>query len=372
MNRDYYEVLGLKRDASDKEIKKAFRALARELHPDVNKNDPDAEGKFKEAAEAYEALSNPETRATYDRYGFDGLKRGGFQDFSQFSFDDIIRSFFGDATFGDDIFGMGRTETRGEDIGVMVELTLEEAAEGISREVEFEAVVGCEPCDGSGAEPGTEREHCESCNGVGQVRTVTRTAFGQFMRTGACRACGGVGSIVTDPCAECNGSGVAIATRKLEVEIPPGIADGQSIRMPGQGSMGSVGSPSGDLFVQVGVAAHDSLVRDGNDLVYHFQLTMVDAAVGSKSLIETLEGEEEIEIKPGAQFGDVVLLKGRGMPSLRGRGRGDLKVIIDVIIPRNLTPEQKVMLREFEDSTSEKNYTGEGGSLFSRIKAAFR
>jgi molecular chaperone DnaJ len=372
MNRDCYEVLGLARNASDKEIKKAFRSLARELHPDVNSKDPDAESKFKEAAEAYEVLSNPETRATYDRYGFDGLKRGGFQDFSQFSFDDIIRSFFGDAVFGEDMFGMGRTASRGEDIGVAVELTLAEAASGVTREVEFDVVAACETCEGSGAEPGTDRETCQTCNGVGQVRTVTSTAFGQFMRTGACGTCGGIGSIAASPCTSCNGSGLAIASRKIEVEIPPGIAEGQSIRMPGRGSMGGIGSQPGDLFVQVSVAAHDALIRDGDDLVYHLQLTMVEAAAGNKTIVTTLEGDEEIEVKAGAQFGEVIILKGRGMPSLRGRGRGDLRIIIDIIIPRHLTPEQKEMLQEFEDTTSEKNYAGDSGSLFSRIKAAFR
>ncbi|MHB0914249.1 MAG: molecular chaperone DnaJ [Thermoleophilia bacterium] len=371
MKRDYYEVLGVAKTADDKEIKKAFRALARELHPDVNRSDPDAEVKFKEAAEAYEVLSNPENRAAYDRYGFEGLKRGGFHDFSQFSFDDIIRSFFGDSVFGGDIFG-GGTRSRGDDIAVAVELTLEEAAAGATRELEFEAVVACDACEGSGAQPGTSRTGCSACNGVGQVRSVSRTAFGQFMQTGPCRACGGMGSVVEDPCEGCHGTGVAQAVQEVSVDIPAGIADGQSIRMPGQGSAGGAGTAPGDLFVQVRVAPHESLIRDGDDLVHHLKITMVDAAAGARASIMTLEGEEEIEIGSGAQFSDVIVLKGRGMPSLRRRGRGDLKVIIDIMIPRSLTPEQKEMLREFEATTSEKNYSGDNGSLFSRIKAAFR
>lgn len=372
MKRDYYEVLGVASGADSKAIKKAFRSLARELHPDVNVNDPDAEAKFKEAAEAYEVLSNPESRATYDRYGFEGLKRGGFQDFSQFSFEDIIRSFFGDAVFGEDIFGRGGGRGRGDDIAVAVELTLEEAAAGVTREIEFEAVVDCEACEGSGAAPGIEREPCAACNGAGQVRKITRTAFGQFMQTGPCRTCGGTGSVVAEPCGECRGQGLALASRKEEVEIPAGIADGQSIRIPGLGSRGGPGVPPGDLFVQVRVAAHESLERDGDDLVHHLKITMVQAATGGKSPVMTLEGEEEVEIQPGVQSGEVIVMKGRGMPSLRGRRRGDLRVIIDILIPRNLTPEQKEMLRDFEDTTSEKNYIADNGSLFSRIRAAFR
>lgn len=373
MKRDYYDVLGVARNAGGQEIKKAFRGLARELHPDVNKHDPEAEAKFKEAAEAYEVLSDPESRATYDRFGFDGLKRsGGFHDFSQFSFEDIIRSFFGEAMFGEDMFGGGRSRARGDDIAVPVEISLEQAAAGLKREVEFEAVVDCEACAGSGAAPGTERHTCSGCNGSGQVRTVARTAFGQFMQTGPCRACGGIGTVVDTPCDECRGGGLAVASRKVEVEIPPGIADGQSIRLTGQGSRGPAGSPPGDLYVQVSVKPHKELVRDGDDLIYHLKLTMVEAATGVKNGVATLEGEEEVEIKAGVQFGEVVALKGRGMPRLRGRGRGDLRIIVDVMIPRNLSQEQKELLREFEATTSEKNYADDSSSIFSRIKAAFR
>lgn len=372
MKRDYYEVLGVERNASEQEIKKSFRALARELHPDVNRHDPDAEARFKEAAEAYEVLSHAESRSTYDRFGFDGLKRGGFEDFSQFSFEDIIRSFFGDTIFGEDIFGMGRTVARGADIAVAVELELTEAATGVTREVEFDAVTACESCGGSGAAAGTEPETCSSCNGAGQVRAVTRTAFGQFMRTGPCAACGGRGSVVSDPCEDCGGNGRMTTRRRLEVEIPAGISDGQSIRMPGRGSMGGHGAEPGDLFVQVGVTPQDELTRDGDDLIHHLQLTMVEAANGGRRMVPTLDGEEEIEIREGTQFGDVIALRGRGMPSLRGRARGDLRIIVDIIIPRQLSPEQKEMLRQFEDTTSEKNYSGDGGGLFSRIKAAFR
>jgi len=372
MKRDYYEVLGVSRSAGEAEIKKAFRRLAREIHPDVNRSDPEAEAKFKEAAEAYECLSNPETRAAYDRFGFEGVRRGGFQDFSQFSFEDIFRSFFGDSFFGEDIFGGGRSSaaTRGADVGVAVEISLAEAATGAKREVRYEAVSACETCEGSGAAPGTGRKACAACNGTGQVRSVSRTAFGQFMRTGVCGRCGGSGSVVEAPCADCDGNGTVIAERSMEVDIPAGIADGQSIRLSGRGGVGGMGGPSGDLYVQVAVREEEDLVRDGDDLVYHQRLTMVEAAVGTKVTVPTLDGEEEIEIKPGTQFGEVVRLKGRGMPQLRGRSRGDMRIIMDVIVPRNLNAEQKELLSRFEQTTSDRNYNRDEGIL-DKIRAAF-
>lgn len=371
MKRDYYEVLSVSRDASEAEIKKAFRALARDIHPDVNSSDPEAEAKFKEAAEAYECLSNPESRATYDRYGFEGLKRGGFQDFSQFPFEDILRSFFGEGIFGEDIFGGGRPgPARGSDVAVAVEITLVEAASGVKRELEFEAVVPCDACEGTGAQPGTSTIECPACNGRGQVRNVTRTAFGQFMQTGICRSCQGQGSIVETPCESCSGRGRVMAESKLEVEIPAGIDDGQSIRLSGRGSAGGRGGPAGDLYIQVAVKQHEDLVRDGDDLVYHQQLTIVEAAIGTTVSVPALEGEEELEVKPGTQFGEVRIIKGKGMPQLRGRGTGDLKVIMDIIVPRNLNQEQKELLRQFAETTTEKNYSRDAG-LFDKIRAAF-
>jgi len=369
--RDYYEVLGIERGATEKEIKKAFRAMAREIHPDVNADDPEAESKFKEVAEAYEVLLNPDTRATYDQYGHDGLKRGGFQDFSQFSFEDIIRTFFGNGIFGEDLFGMGRRgPARGADLATAVEISLSEAAAGVKREVELDTVVECEPCGGSGSAPGTERKTCANCGGAGQVRTVSRTPFGQFMSTGACRACGGQGSIVETPCEDCNGQGRVRAQKTIEVEIPAGIATGQSLRLTGRGGAGDQGAPSGDLFVEITVAEDEQLARDGDDLIHHLALTMFDAALGARVTIPTLEGDEELEIKPGVQPGEVVSLKARGMPLLRGRGRGDLRIIIDVLVPRNLTDEQRQLLSELSESVAEKQYGRQQG-IFKKLRAAF-
>ncbi|MDO8736518.1 MAG: molecular chaperone DnaJ [Thermoleophilia bacterium] len=370
MKRDYYEVLGVTRNADEKEIKTSFRSLARKLHPDVNKSDPDTEAKFKEAAEAYEVLNNPESRATYDRYGFDGLKRGGFSDFSQFSFEDIFRSFFGDGMFGGDMFGGQAGAARGGDIAVEAEINLGEAASGVTREVEYEAIDKCPACEGSGAAPGTDRDTCKACNGVGQVRSITRTAFGQFVRQGPCSACGGAGSTVATPCDDCGGHGLAVAARKVSVEIPQGISDGQSIRMTGKGSAGEMGAAAGDLYVHIAVAEHEQLKRDGNDLIYHLPLTVVDAALGATLEIPTLEGDEDYEIKPGTQPGEVKSLRGRGMPFLRGRGRGSLKIIMEVMVPRHLSQEQKDLLHQFADASSDKNYSSDEG-LINRIRAAF-
>ena len=371
MKRDYYEVLGVGREADEKTIKKAFRSLARQIHPDINRHDPETEAKFKEAAEAYEVLSNSESRATYDRYGHEGLKSGGFNDFSQFSFDDIIRSFFGESFFGQDIFGGWNGPARGADLAVATEISLNEAASGVRREISVQTVDKCESCEGTGAAPGTSRSTCPACNGAGQVRSVASTAFGQFVRTGPCRECGGAGSTVSSPCADCKGHGLAAKIQQLEVDIPAGISDGQSIRMTGRGSLSDAGGAPGDLYIQVNVASHESLMRDGNDLVYRLPLTIVDAAIGVTCKVPTIEGEEEIEVKPGTQFNEVLVLRGKGMPNLRGRGRGDLKVVMDIMVPGNLNNEQKELLRQFDESTSDRNYSSHEG-LLKKIRAAFR
>ncbi len=372
MKRDYYEILGVSRAAGGKDIKKAFRTLARQIHPDVNKSDPEAETKFKEAAEAYEVLSNPETRATYDRFGHEGLKQGGFQDFSQFSFEDIIRSFFGGSLFGEDLFGFSRSgPAKGQDIAVAVRLTLNEAARGVKREVEYDAVDACKSCGGSGAAPGASRQTCTACGGSGQVQSVQRTPFGQFVQRGPCLRCGGRGSTVKKPCPDCGGRGLAKVRKRLEVEIPAGIADGQSIRFLEKGGAGERGGRPGDLYVQVEVEQHEQLIRDGNDLIYHLPLTMTDAAIGAALMVPVLEGEEEIVVKAGTQPGELKVLKGKGMPFLRGRGRGDLKIIMDVMIPHHLNAEQKKLLGQFAAMTTDKNYAREE-RLFEKLKAAFK
>jgi molecular chaperone DnaJ len=374
VKRDCYEVLGVPRDADERAIKKAFRALARELHPDVNRHDPEAEEKFKEAAEAYEILSDAERRALYDRYGHEGLSSSGFSsNFQGFgSFGDIFDAFFG----GGDPFG--RTAggpAQGGDVAVAAEISLEQAASGASVEVEYELIDRCEHCHGNGAEPGTPIETCRRCEGQGQLRVVSRTAFGQLVRTQVCDVCGGDGKVPQQPCAECAGRGRKATTRTLDVDIPAGIADEQRIRVTGRGHAGEHGGPAGDLYVLVRVAEDDRFVRDGNDLISPVNVPAPMAALGTKIEVDTLDGREQVEVPAGTQPGTVITLRGRGMPSLR-RGRpGDQHVVVNVVIPRNLTSDQRRMLEEFGDTLTERNL-GEGDgreeSIFARVRRALR
>lgn len=375
MKRDYYEVLGVPRGADEREIKKTFRRLARELHPDVNQHDPEAEEKFKEAAEAYEVLTDPERRSVYDRYGHEGLQSSGFSsNFAGFgSFGDIFDAFFG----GDSPFaggGMGGGAAQGGDVAVAVEVSLEDAARGTSVEVDYDAVDVCERCNGNGAEPGTPIETCTRCEGVGQLRAVQRTAFGQLVRQVVCDACGGEGKIPKQPCPECSGRGRKAARRRLSVDVPAGIADEQRIRLSGRGHAGERGGPAGDLYVLVRVLDDERFVRDGNDLVSPLHLSAPDAALGTTVEVETLDGPETVEIPPGTQPGTVITLAGRGMPSLRRGTRGDQRVLVNVVIPQRLSREQREMLERFRGTLTDDNLRRdeEDGSLFARMRRAFR
>jgi molecular chaperone DnaJ len=371
--RDPYEVLGVARDADEQTIKKSFRKLARELHPDVNKHDPEAEEKFKEAAEAYEILSDSERRAVYDRYGHEGLGARGFESgFGGFgSFADIFDAFFG----GGDPFGAfggaAGGPVQGGDIAVAVEISLEDAAHGATVTVEHEAVDICEHCHGNGAEPGTPIEGCERCGGTGQLRSVSRTAFGQLVRTHVCDACGGDGKIARTPCNECRGGGRVARRRTLEVEIPAGIADEQRVRLTGRGHAGERGGRAGDLYVLVHVTPDERFVRDGNDLVTVIDLPAPQAALGARVTVPTLDGEEEVDIAAGTQPGSVITLRGKGMPSLRRGRRGDQRVVVNVMIPRNLNSEQRDLLERFSATLGEDNLHDNGHeSLFARVRRA--
>jgi molecular chaperone DnaJ len=361
--RDYYEVLGVDRGAGDGEIKKAFRRLARELHPDVNKHDPDAEEKFKEAAEAYEVLSDPERRRTYDAFGHEGLRSGGWAPASDFgSFEDVLSSFFGrgDSLFGD-LFGFDRGgPAAGGDLAARVEITLEEVLAGASREIELEAVATCEHCRGNGAEPGTPIRTCETCGGAGAVREVTRTPFGQMVRSGACPTCRGAGKVPEIPCPECEGRGRVLRERTWEIEIPAGIESGQRIRIGGAGHAGEAGAPAGDLYVEVVVAEDERFERVGQDLVSRAELPATRAMLGGTLTVETLDGEREAEVPAGAQPGETVTLGGLGLPALRGSRRGDHHVVLDVVVPVDLDSEQRELTERLDDTLEDANLRRDG------------
>jgi molecular chaperone DnaJ len=375
MPHDYYELLGVSREATDAELKKAFRRLARELHPDINRHDPEAEEKFKEVAEAYEALSDPQRRSIYDRYGHEGLRTGGYEpSFSGFgSVSDIFDAFFGSGSPFASAFGGGEASGRGADAAVEVSLTLEEVATGAKREIEVELTAVCSNCSGNGAEPGTPIVACPRCEGTGQLQSVSRSVFGQFVRMQICDRCHGEGRIPREPCRVCRGSGQERRTESVTVDIPAGIADGQRVRLSRRGHAGRRGGPSGDLYLLVHVEEDPRFERHGDDLVTRVDVPFTDAALGTTLTVPTLRGDEEIELKPGTQPATVVRLRGRGLPELRGRGRGDLHVIVNVLVPSKLTEEQRDLLRRFAESANGETYPGprhEG--LFERIRHAFR
>ncbi len=369
--RDYYEVLGLQKGASDDELKKAYRKLAKECHPDLHPNDAAAEARFKELNEAYGVLSDADKRAKYDQFGhaaFDpSMGGGGFQggDFSGFG--DIFSDIFGGGGFGGfgDIFGGGgRTRNgpvRGENIRMGVAISFEEAAFGCSREIAINRVEPCEECSGSGAAKGTTPEVCPTCGGSGSVRQQQRTPLGVFQTTGPCPNCGGKGKIIHQPCSACRGAGSIRRQRKIKVNIPAGIDNGQTISVGGQGHAGQRGGPAGDLLVTVTVRPHEEFERDGASVLYTLPISFVQATLGAEVEVPTLDGKVKYTIPEGTQTGSVFRLRGKGIPYLRGSGRGDQFITVNVVIPRNLTAEQKELLRSFGEAMGEKNTEGSKG-----------
>lgn len=372
--RDYYEVLGVQRGVTESEIKKAYRRLARDHHPDANPDDAGAEERFKELTEAYEVLSNQEARQAYDTYGHQmprGGGAGGAPGGDPFGgFQDIFETFFGDSSFGS-FFGDsgGTTPTRGGDAEVEVELSLREAAYGVEREVKVQTIKNCGVCEGIG---GTHSRTCETCGGAGAVRTVRQSLLGQMVSTQACGTCGGRGRIIEVRCDNCRGSGRLSEMVERGIQIPAGIEEGMRMRVPGAGHHGGPGAPPGDLYVMVKVEEDEELMRDGEDLIHRMKVTFVEAALGAEIEVPTLDGKSETKLEPGTQPGTTLNMRGEGMPRLKRRGRGDLKLVVDVMVPTQLSQEQRDLLERFEESSGEDTYNGTTGSFFDRLRSVFR
>jgi molecular chaperone DnaJ len=357
--RDYYEVLGLSKGASDDEIKKAYRKLAKENHPDLHPGDKACEERFKEIGEAYEVLSDPDKKARYDQYGhaaFDpnsGFGGGGFGGFSDFGdLGDILGSIFGGG-FG---FGGGGTRSRtaaqkGENLRVRLAISFEEAAFGCSKEINIPRIEDCEDCNGTGCKPGTTTETCPDCGGAGEVRVQQRTPFGVMASTSPCRRCGGTGKLVKDPCPKCSGRGKVKRQRTISVNIPAGIDDGQTISLRSQGHAGVNGGPAGDLLLTVSVKAHPLFERDGSSVLLEMPISFVQAALGAELEVPTLDGKVKLTIPEGTQTGSIFRLRGKGIPYLNGSSRGDQYVTVNIETPKSLNKEQKELLRQFGEAT---------------------
>lgn len=368
--RDYYEVLGVERTADEDQIKKAFRRRARELHPDVNPDDPSAESRFKEAAEAYEVLSSPETRQMYDRYGHEGLsQRAGATNFNDFgSFQDLFDAVFG----GGDMFGRsGQSSGQGEDLGIQVSISFVESAVGVDRDLAFDGIDVCGACSGQGHPAGTPVDPCVTCAGQGQVRQVSRGPFGQFVRAQVCGACQGSGRIPRERCSSCRGEGRVKAPRTHTVSIPAGIFSGQQIRVTGAGHAGSRGGPAGDLYVEVVVQEDARFWRDELDVVSRLEVPVTDAMLGTSMAVATVFGEESVELHPGTQSGEQVVLRGKGFPAVQGRGQGDHRVIVDVRIPRAESDDARAIVEQLTEVLDERAYRDDGG-FFDRLRHVFR
>ncbi len=355
--RDLYEVLGVPRNASDEDIRKAYRRLARELHPDVN-GDPAAEERFKEIAGAYEILADPDKRARYDTFGTSGGP-AGFTDIQ-----DIFDMFFGQGGFGGG-FGTRRRGPRsrarvGEDAGVRVLLTFSEAAFGVRREIELERMVQCDRCLGNGAEPGTAPIACRACGGTGEVQSVRRSVFGTLMTTAPCRTCDGSGQEVPDPCTTCSGSGRVRRQATVTVDIPAGVSEGIELRVAGSGHAGMAGGPSGDLFVRIDVEPSLRFERRGQDIYSVLDIPVTRAALGGSVEVETLDGHETLKIDAGTESGTVVRLKGKGVPNLNRRGRGDLYVTLHVLTPGQLSREERQLLQRLAEVRGESGKDARG------------
>lgn len=375
--RDYYDILEIDRNASEADIKKAYRKMALKHHPDKNPNDHQAEDKFKEAAEAYEVLSNPDKKARYDRYGHEGMGGAGAGGFGGgMSMDDIFSQFgdiFGGAFGG---FGgsgsRGRRVNKGSNLRVKVKLNLQEIASGVEKKIKVSKYVSCKPCSGTGADNGNAYATCSTCRGSGHVSRVTQTFLGQMQTTSTCPTCGGEGRIITSKCTSCQGNGVVREDEIIPINIPAGVAEGMQLSLNGKGNAGARGGIPGDLIVLVEEERHSDLERDGNNLIYNLFVSVPDATLGTSVEVPTVDGKARIKITPGTQPGKVLRLKGKGLPSVNQYGTGDLLININVWIPKEVTKEERKILESLQNSENFiPNPSNSEKRFFDRMKEFF-
>lgn len=375
--KDYYDILEIDRNASDADIKKAYRKMALKYHPDKNPNDHQAEDKFKEAAEAYEVLSNPDKKARYDRYGHEGLGGSGTGGYGgSMSMDDIFSQFgdiFGGAFGGFGGSGQrGRRVNKGSNLRVKVRLSLQEVATGVEKKIKVSKYVSCKPCSGTGADKGSSYATCSTCRGSGHVTRVTQTFLGQMQTTSTCPTCGGEGRIITAKCTSCQGNGVVREDEIIPINIPAGVAEGMQLSLSGKGNAGARGGIPGDLIVLIEEEKHNELERDGNNLVYNLFISIPDATLGASVDVPTVDGKARIKISPGTQPGKVLRLKGKGLPSVNQYGTGDLLININVWIPKELTKEERKILEALQDAENfQPNPNSSEKRFFDRMKEFF-
>ena len=379
--RDYYEILGVSRDASPEDVKKAYRKLAMQYHPDRNKGDATAEEKFKEVGEAYAVLSDPDKRARYDRFGhamssMPGAGAGGFGGF-EFDLSDALRQFMEGGFFGGSPFGRGAgrsggtTRVRGNDLQVRIPLTLEEVATGVKKRLRVKRLATCDECSGSGSRKGTTLKTCATCNGKGEVRQVSNTILGQFVNIQTCPQCHGEGKMVTDPCPKCKGDGRVREETEISVDIPAGVAAGQYLTLRSEGNAGPRGGSSGDLIAIIEEKQHEHFVRDGSNVLYPLTLTIPQLVLGDEVEVPTLTGRARLKIEPGTEPGKILRMRGKGLPSLNGHRTGDELVEIMVHVPSRLTARERELLQELKKSENFREAPASKG-FFDRMKETFR
>ena len=377
--RDYYEVLGVERSATPEELKKAYRKAAIKFHPDKNPDDKEAEGKFKEAAEAFDVLNNADKKARYDQFGHDGMKSGGggYGGGGGFSMDDIFDQ-FGDIFGGGGGFGgfgggrsQGRRANRGSDLRVKVKLTLKDIAYGVDKKLKISKLVSCDTCSGTGAKDSNSYTDCSGCHGTGYVTQVVNTFFGRQQTTRPCPSCDGEGKIISEKCTSCHGDGVRKSEEVIEIRIPAGVADGMQLSVSARGNAAKRGGVNGDLLVVIEELADENLVREGNDLIYNLKLGVIDAILGASIEVPTIDGKAKIKIDAGTQPGKVLRLKKKGLPDINGYRHGDILVCVDIYIPENLSSSEKSTLEALKDSKSFKP-KDKGQNIFDRMRNYFR